>query len=177
MEYRILGRDEIDRLREIDRREIIDKLYVNNDGRLELKDVYYNVTNEWWVKEEVEKILIPRVKDILNRGGSVIGAFHQERIVGMVALESKLIGSKKDQLKLDILFVSSDYRNAGIGKELMNLAMDKARNMGAKKLYVSATPSKNTVEFYLNLGCKLASEIDMELFELEPEDIHLELEL
>ena len=57
----------------------------------------------------------------------------------------------------------------------MNLVIKRARNMGAKKLYISATPSKHTVDFYIGLGCKIASEINPELFKLEPEDIHLEL--
>jgi hypothetical protein len=42
-------------------------------------------------------------------------------------------------------------------------------------MYISATPSEHTVNFYLALGCQLAAEPDSELLELEPEDIHLEL--
>jgi hypothetical protein len=41
-------------------------------------------------------------------------------------------------------------------------------------MYISATPSENTVNFYQYLGCVLTEEVDAELFELEPEDIHLE---
>jgi hypothetical protein len=50
----------------------------------------------------------------------------------------------------------------------------KARELGTKKLYVSAAPSENIVNFYLRQGCVLAEKADPELFELEPEDIHLE---
>ena len=57
------------------------------------------------------------------------------------------------------------------------MAARRARKLGAKKLYISATPSENTVNFYLHLGCVLAKEMDPELFELEPEDIHLEYAL
>lgn len=177
MEYRLLRREEIERLREIDRSEIIEKLYLENNGRLELKNEFYDVKNEWWINEEVEKILLPRLYDLFDRGGTIIGAFEGTVISGMVALESEFIGKYKDQLKLDILFVSKKYRKTGIGKNLMNLAIEKAREKGASKLYISATPSQNTVDFYLSLGCKFATEIDKELFELEPEDIHLELEL
>jgi len=53
--------------------------------------------------------------------------------------------------------------------------MAKARQLGARKLYISATPSKNRVDFYMHLGCRLTSQIDPKLYELEPEDIHLEL--
>lgn len=177
MEYRFLKRGEIERLREIDRSEVIEQLYSANNGRLELINEFYDVKNEWWINEEVKKILLPRLYDLFDRGGIIIGAFEGTEISGMVALESKFIGKYKDQLKLDILFVSKKYRKIGIGKNLMNLAIEKAREKGAPKLYISATPSQNTVDFYLSLGCKLATEIDNELFELEPEDIHLGLEL
>ncbi|EPO8012708.1 GNAT family N-acetyltransferase, partial [Pseudomonas aeruginosa] len=40
-------------------------------------------------------------------------------------------------------------------------------------LYVSATPSQNTVDFYTRLGCRLCMEPDEELYRLEPEDVHL----
>jgi predicted N-acetyltransferase YhbS len=76
---------------------------------------------------------------------------------------------------LVFLHVAHDYRDKGLGSNLMYLVTKRARNMGAKKLYISATPSKHTVDFYMGLGCKLTSEINPELFKLEPEDIHLEL--
>jgi hypothetical protein len=45
------------------------------------------------------------------------------------------------------------------------------------KLYIAATPSENTVNFFMRLGCDLAVEINQELFAFEPEDIHLEFDL
>ena len=53
--------------------------------------------------------------------------------------------------------------------------MQKAIDLGAESLYISATPSKNTIGFYLHMGCRLAFEVNQELFRLEPKDIHLEL--
>ncbi len=50
-----------------------------------------------------------------------------------------------------------------------------AQNFGADKLYISATPTKNTVEFYLKRGAVPVIEPDPGLFADEPEDIHLEL--
>lgn len=84
---------------------------------------------------------------------------------------------RKDYLKLEILHVSNAYRQCGVGRKLVELAKAEALARGAQKLYISATPSKNTIDFYTNLGCQLTTEIDPELFKLEPEDIHLELKL
>lgn len=49
-----------------------------------------------------------------------------------------------------------------------------ARAMGAERLYVSATPSRRTIDFYLRLGFTVSPSPDPELYALEPEDIHLE---
>nr|WP_242849825.1 GNAT family N-acetyltransferase [Clostridium sp. C8] len=57
-------------------------------------------------------------------------------MVGLVALESKLIGEKLDQLKLDMLYISTNYRKQGIGKMLVNLVCKAAIKLGAKKLYI-----------------------------------------
>ena len=59
----------------------------------------------------------------------------------------------------------------------MGMLKEEAINREAKHLYVSATPSENTVNFYMGLKFKLAKKVEPELFEREPEDIHLELKL
>ncbi|MGM7389077.1 GNAT family N-acetyltransferase, partial [Acinetobacter baumannii] len=40
-------------------------------------------------------------------------------------------------------------------------------------LYISATPSKRTVDFYIKHGAVVLKHPDRQLWELEPEDIHL----
>ena len=69
------------------------------------------------------------------------------------------------------------YRKQELGRKLFELAKTCAQEKGAKRLYVSATPSENTVNFYMRQGCRVTKEPDPELFELEPEDIHLEMEI
>jgi hypothetical protein len=44
-------------------------------------------------------------------------------------------------------------------------------------LYISATPSENTINFYLRSGCRVTAQLDPELFALEPKDIHLECDV
>lgn len=97
----------------------------------------------------------------------------REIVQNIYFLESKIIGSWQDTLQLKFLHVSRDYRKRGIASMLFKLAVEKAKELGAKKLYISATPSEHTVNYYRELGCVLAAEINPELFALEPEDIHL----
>ena len=137
-----------------------------------LKKRYYNVSG--WHPNNIERN-INNLYDIYDHGGSFFGLFQEKQIVGVVALECKFIGSNNDQLQVVFLHIDKNYRKKGYGKILMNQTKERAKELGAKKLYISATPSKNTVDFYMHLGCLLASEINADLYQLEPYDIHLEM--
>jgi GNAT superfamily N-acetyltransferase len=69
--------------------------------------------------------------------------------------------------------VSDGYRKAGIGGRLSDELERIARTAGDTELVVSATPSENTVRFYVSRGFAPMEEPFPELLELEPEDVHL----
>ena len=54
---------------------------------------------------------------------------------------------------------------------------EEAARRGARRLYISATPSEGALRFYLSQGARLADPPDPELLALEPEDVHLVLSL
>ena len=62
----------------------------------------------------------------------------------------------------------------GIGKKLFNLCKEKAREIGSKKVYISANDSEATQQFYLGLGCKDAVEINQKMLDEEPHDRQVE---
>jgi predicted N-acetyltransferase YhbS len=165
-----LLRAEIERVWDIDRSEVIDKVYYLENGTLVLRPQHHDVPG--WPPGEAEKYT-PILLDCFDRGGWFHGAFNDAKLVGVVVLDCKRIGKRKDQLQLKFLHAGSAYRNRGLGKRLFDLARAVARERGARQLYISATPSENTVNFYLRLGCQVADEPDPELLALEPEDIHL----
>jgi predicted N-acetyltransferase YhbS len=171
MIIRPLQREEIPLIWQIDRREVIHNIYHLRDGELVLVPEYFDM--QGWPPGEAEhytSILMA----CFDGGGMFWGAFENGKLVGTGILESKFIGAKHDTLQLKFLHVSSSQRKQGLGTKLFKLAVEKARSLGARKLYISATPSENTIKYYTRLGCVLATEIDPELFALEPEDIHLE---
>jgi N-acetylglutamate synthase-like GNAT family acetyltransferase len=69
--------------------------------------------------------------------------------------------------------VSRSQRRKGIASLLTEEVARLARADGASRLYVSATPSVSTVEFYRSRGFELTDEPNEELFALEPDDIHM----
>ena len=125
-----------------------------------------------WRPDAVEKET-PALLDAFDRGGIFFGVFDAEVLIGIGVLESARVGHAGDQMQLAYLYVSRAYRSRGVGMQLFDAAVSVAREAGAKELYVSATPTKNTVDFYLNRGCVLAPEPDLRLLAAEPDDIHL----
>ncbi len=174
MNYRLLQKSELKLLGEIDRKEIVNEVYYFKGNKLEIENEFDNI--EGWNPKELHDYM-NRLQDIYDRNGAIYGAFYNNRIIGLGALESKFIGINNDQVKLDMLYISHGYRKKGVGKNLVNLLSERAKELGAKSLYISATPFKNTVDFYFAVGAKLTNEINKELYELEPYDIHMVLEL
>jgi GNAT superfamily N-acetyltransferase len=174
MLIRNLSRNELGQIWQIDRREVIEAVYYWVGGQLVLQPEHYDM--QGWPPGEAEKYT-PILLESFDRGGVFFGAFEDGDLVGVAVLESQFIGQPRDQLQLSFLHVSRDYRGRGLGKRLFELVKARAREMGARRLYISATPSEHTVNFYQSLGCTLAPIPDPVLFAREPEDIHLECHL
>ncbi len=168
---RELLREEVKRVWEIDRSEVIENIYYFENGELVLKPEHYDMKG--WPPGEAE-LYTSILLECFDRGGWFYGLFSDEKLVGAAILDNKFIGRNKDLLQLKFLHVSNTYRKYGLGHRLFDQSKVKAREKGAKGLYISATPSENTINFYLHLGCVPTQHPDAELFELEPEDIHLE---
>jgi len=170
MEMRRLTRDEIELIWTIDRSEVHSHIYEVRAGRLVRRPRYFEVPG--WPDDAPEKET-PALLDCFDRGGSFLGVFAAGAISGSAVLESARIGRSHDQLQLAYLYVSRPYRGRGVGMQLFEAAVSLAREAGANALYVSATPTENTVDFYLGRGCVLALEPDASLLAAEPDDIHL----
>jgi len=171
MKIRPLQRDELLEIWTIDRAELVECVYYLEDGRLVPKPETYDMPG--WPRGEAEHYA-PVLQDCFDRGGTFLGAFDGGSLVGAAVLENCFIGMAGDQLQLKFLHVSRAYRGQRLGRILFEKMVERARRLGAGKLYISATPSENTIDFYHHLGCRLAAEIDADLLALEPDDIHLE---
>ncbi len=174
MKIRELERQEIHDIWSIDRAEVIDRIYYREHGELVLKPEHYDM--QGWPPGEPEHYG-PILLDCFDRGGIFYGAFDGETLIGAMVLENRFIGRGKDKLQLKFLHVGRRHRQAGLGRTLFEKAVARARELGARRLYISATPSENTVRFYLRRGCRVTDDVAAALFALEPEDIHLEFDI
>jgi GNAT superfamily N-acetyltransferase len=94
--------------------------------------------------------------------------------VGLIVYRPHLTA---DTAQLVALFISKDHRRQGIAARLTGEVSGQAKRDGYARLYVSATPSESAVNFYQEQGFVPTRETNAELYELEPEDIHMVKEL
>lgn len=170
MESRQLTRDEIDLIWTIDRSEVHSHVYRVVDGRLLLVPAYFEVPG--WDPEPIESDTI-ELRNCFDRGGIFHGAFDRDALLGVSIIDTKLIESAPDHRQLLYLYVSRPVRGQGVGRALFALAAETARELGAKALYISATPTESTINFYLHRGASLLPDPDPALFAAEPDDVHL----
>ena len=173
-QYRPTIRDDIARLPEIDRSEEADQTYVVRDHQLVLLDEGF--THPGWDQAYYD-VRLPRLYTSYDHEGSGWSILTDDRLVGISVLDGRWIGPARDTLDLTFFHVSRELRGQGAGRKLWHLSLDLARSRGAKNLYVSASDSRNTVDFYLARGMHLAPAPDPALFAVGPTDIHLEMEL
>jgi GNAT superfamily N-acetyltransferase len=171
---RRLHREEIGLLWTIDRRELVERIYDLRHGTLVLRPDFFDIPG--WPAGEPEKAM-PWLEASFDRGGVFIGVFDGPRLVGAAVIDTRRLGPAGDLVQLSFLHVGRDHRRLGLGTELFEAAHEVAAALGAAGLYVSATPSENTIDFYRRRGCQVTPLPDPELLALEPEDIHLECRL
>ncbi|OTA18229.1 hypothetical protein Xvie_00045 [Xenorhabdus vietnamensis] len=170
---RQLSRQEIPAVWNIDRTELIENLYVQKRGKLILTPQCFDMKG--WPEGEAETYT-PILLDSYDSGALFLGAFAEnenDRLIAAASVDPQWRGENSDLLQLSFLHISKEYRGSGLGKKLFHSCIDFALAKGARGLYVSSIPSENAVNFYWHMGCVLIEQPDTELYQREPDDIHL----
>jgi ribosomal protein S18 acetylase RimI-like enzyme len=170
--YKLLAKSEINLalFSNFDRYQEVTKCWRKENGEWMLKDIQF--TEQWDSKEY--KILVTCLRNTIKTGGTVFSAFKDKTIVGFASLENQFFGLKKEYLQLSSIHTSNGFRGRGIGKKLFVFVCERAKEAGAKKLYISAHSSHETQLFYKTMGCKEAIEYNESLVAKEPYDCQLE---
>jgi GNAT superfamily N-acetyltransferase len=172
IEFRRLARTELSRVVEIDRTERIDLLFEQRGT--ELVERPGNWSSPAWDShghgEHSVEAQRHALEHYVDAGGIAIGALSEGRLVGIGVVVPHL---RPEIAQLAFLHVSEAFRAAGIGSRLSDELDLIARDAGDTEMVVSATPSENTVRFYMGRGYELMAEPLSELYQLEPEDVHM----
>ncbi len=173
IQYRQLSVIDVDKIKEIDRSETIDYIYRNiDDSLVEIKAGHE--CPAW--DEELAGQIRQRFAGELTNGGFAYGAFDQQILVGFGVLGYLFRGKAGDQLQVDLMYVSRNYRRQGIGTRILEELTRTAKERGAKFLYISSTETRSAVFFYKSSGSQITDEVDQELFAKEPDDIHMTIQ-
>ncbi len=170
MYLRRLLRHDIPLIWTIDRSEEHHAIYQLHDNRLVRVPAYFY--GHGWPPDQIEHDT-PLLEACFDRGGAFLGMFADTQLVGVAVVDTLPLGEAGSQRQLKYLYVSHGYRGQGIGRRLFAEAQAVVRAQGAEALYISATPTENTINFYMRCGAVLNPSPDPELFALEPDDIHL----
>lgn len=170
--YRLMEPAELTRLGEINRTERIDTVYIQNGEALVESAQPFDVPP--WLPTGTHPHSVPDQIGFcewhVSRGALITGAFDGERLVGMGLVTPHI---RPGIAQLSFLHVNHDHRGRGVGRQLVGELERVAREAGDSEMVVSATPTVRTVDFYMSCGYLPMAEPLPELFEEEPEDVHL----
>lgn len=169
--------DDLPRLNAVDRSEHITRQYVVVGDTLVVREVDIHA-GPWDRTPEPGQHEHPQVaawRALLERGGILLGAFEgADTLAGFALLLPELEPGLAD---LALLYVGAKHRGHGIGVRLCDEVVTRAREGGAERLYVSATPTVPTVDFYAARGFERTPTPHPAMFAAEPEDIHMVMDL
>lgn len=139
----------------------------------------FKALNEEWITkyfkmEEMDRISLNHPKEyILDKGGYIAVALLNEEPVGVCALIKTTYGGFDYELAK--MGVSPKTQGKGIGKLLGNHIIEKAKFLGAKRIFLESNRVlKPAINLYLKLGFK---EIVGATSPYERSDIQMELDL
>jgi len=172
IEIRDLAHSELSRVGEIDRTERIEVIFEQHGTELTARHdgmdapAWDPVGRGGHSVDSQHRALVHYVE----QGGVARGAFSQERLVGVGVVVPH---RRPTTAQLAYLHVSREFRSTGIGSRLCADLELVAHHAGDTEIVVTATPSENTVRFYLGRRYRPMAQPLPELFALEPEDIHM----
>jgi GNAT superfamily N-acetyltransferase len=172
VEIRRLARAELSRVAEIDRTERIDVLYEQRGTELVARRGNWQASA--WDPDGGGEHSVEAQRHALEHytdaGGIALAAISGGQLVGIGMVVPHL---RPAIAQLAFLHVTEAFRAAGIGSRLCDDLELIASEAGDTEIVVSATPSENTVRFYLGRGYEPMAQPLPELVELEPEDVHM----
>ena len=125
------------------------------DFEKKLEKDFYNLNIEWLkkifiVEKYDEEILSNSKKYIIDKGGKIFFAKTKDEIIGTVAL---MPTSEKDIFELSKMAVKPNYRNKGVGKQLLKKCVKFSKYKGLKSLILYSNKKlKNAIYLYEEYG-------------------------
>ena len=128
---------------------------------------YFKSLNEAWInefftmEEPDRKMLDDPEGHIINQGGSILIALQKDSPVGVCALVPWHGESSEFDFELAKMAVDPRARGRGVGELLGSAILKKAREKGAKRIYLETNTILDTaLRLYHRLGFKPIEQVD-----------------
>src|ERR1700691_1973182 len=109
------------------------------------------ITRLFRIEPKEEPILADPQATILDLGGRIFFATAGERCVGCCAL----VRMSDTEFEVAKMAVEPAYQRAGIGRRLLDAAIQEGRNMGARRLYLETNHTLTpAIRLYESVGFK-----------------------
>ena len=128
-----------------------------------VKRSWTNIDGEWKLIEnpfdydwdiERKHRTVRELLEIKHSGGIIYGVFDKDAIIAFSSVGPNFIEDyMAGYISIGFIHVSCEYRNKGIGKKLFAMMTEKARDFGAKKIYICIMPAEESYAFYKSVGC------------------------
>lgn len=137
--------------------------------------------NEVWIEKHFtleapdREVLNHPVERIIRPGGQIVMAIHKQEPIGCCAL---IAMKEPGMFELAKMTVHESYRGKGVGKRLLQAAIDTAAQLGARKLFLESNDSlTDAVHLYETLGFRHLPPERVRPSPYARSNVHMELEL
>jgi GNAT superfamily N-acetyltransferase len=111
----------------------------------------------WSTAEEVAALTLDEVGARIGQDANVVvhGAFDGQRLVGIAGLRRESLAQVAHKALLWGVFVAPGYRRDGLGRQLIERAIEQARTIGVLQLHLAVnTENVSARSLYVSLGFK-----------------------
>ncbi|MCB0805252.1 MAG: bifunctional helix-turn-helix transcriptional regulator/GNAT family N-acetyltransferase [Bacteroidales bacterium] len=132
------------------------------------------LTTYFKVEPHDEILLFNPDEEIIGKGGKILVALYQAEVVGTIAL----LKVNDRVCELTKMAVREDLQHRGIGRKLLDAAMQLARDLGYRKLTLLTSPVlERAINLYRSYGFTESSQKSLLLGNLERSSIQFELNI
>lgn len=128
----------------------------------DFKSISYSWIKEFFgIEEQDRQLLENHEAEIVDKGGTVLFAQYEGKIVGCCAL----IKYNDELYELAKMGVMREYQGLKLGRRLAEAILDRARQLGAKKVFLeSSSQLTSALALYDKLGFKADPDLDVSPF-------------
>jgi len=140
----------------------------------------FRTLNEQWIKHyfkvgrKDQPILGDPLKSIIERGGQILIASAGGQTIGCCAL----LRMSEDEFEVAKMAVTPGYQGRGIGRRLLHAAIEEARRMRARRLYLETNHIlEPAIRLYESVGFRRLHPTQVTPSPYDRADVYMELVL